>query len=271
MVHVCQSARGRSLCLPPGPGQVPGPGAGLSGQRSGSVLIFNLYTSKVDTDLEDSRIVLTNTDQTRRAAVHLFFVDGQSGLPADSVIELTPSQTLSILASEVDPGTTGYPVAIAIGEDGCPAAFNHLIGESLIRFESGHSAALTAPAVTLIDAAQVDCHAGMVTTELRFDGLTCSALPRTLAISSLAARATGNDTLLFVNRLGEVWLMEWQGLVRSPDFSLMTWSAARASPSPVEPASIAGSWDRPFREPFPATTLHPGRPNRLDEICRDRR
>jgi len=191
-----------SLCLPPGPGQIPGPGAGLSGQRSGSVLIFNLYTSKVDTDLEDSRIVLTNTDQSRRAAVHLFFVDGQSGLPADSVIELTPSQTLSILASEVDPGTTGYLVAIAIGEDGCPAAFNHLIGESLIRFESGHSAALTAPAVTLIDAAQVDCHAGMVTTELRFDGLTCSALPRTLAISSLAARATGNDTLLFVNRLG---------------------------------------------------------------------
>ena len=191
-----------AICPGLGSGQIRPPWVGLNGQSPGSVLIFNLYTSKVGTDLEDSRIALTNTDQLRRVAVHLFFIDGQSGLTADSLIELTPSQTVSLLASEIDPGTTGYLIAVAINDQGCPIAFNHLVGESLVRFESGHSAALAAQAAAVVDPGAIACQAGRSSVDLRFDGQSCTELPRTLAISSLPARGAGNDTLLIVNRLG---------------------------------------------------------------------
>jgi len=40
--------------------------------------------------------------------VHLFFVDGATCSIADSLVCLTPNQTASFLASDIDPGTTGY-------------------------------------------------------------------------------------------------------------------------------------------------------------------
>lgn len=176
--------------------------AGLSIQNPGSILFYNLYSSKAANNFEDTRIVLTNTNQSDLAAVHLFFVDGLTGWAADCQLILTPSQTVSLLASEVDPGTTGFLIAVAINSDGCPAAFNHLIGESLVRFASGHSAALAAQAAVVLDTELIDCHSGTASTELRFDGRSCSRLPRLLAVNSLAARSAGNETLLIVNRLG---------------------------------------------------------------------
>jgi hypothetical protein len=56
---------------------------------------------------------------------------------------LTANQTTTFLASEQDPGTTGYHLAIAVdGVNGCPINFNFLIGDEYIKLESGHFANL---------------------------------------------------------------------------------------------------------------------------------
>jgi hypothetical protein len=46
---------------------------------------------------------------------------------------LTENQTTSFLTSDLDPGTTGYIVAIATDLTGCPVSHNFLIGDEFIK------------------------------------------------------------------------------------------------------------------------------------------
>src|SRR4030095_8719405 len=135
----------------------PGPGGGVpatsepSGQKAGSVLIYNLYTSNATSpQSQDTRINLTNVDPTRPAIVKLFFVDGATCSVADSGVCLTPNQTASFQASDLDPGGTGYLVAVAVDSRGCPVNFNNLIGDSYVKFASGHAANLAAEAIAAL-------------------------------------------------------------------------------------------------------------------------
>jgi hypothetical protein len=85
------------------PGNMP-IAAGLPNQQKpGSLLIFNLYTSSVNTSLSDTQISLTNTNPVSPANVHLFFVDGSSCSVADQIVTLTQNQTVTFRASDVDP------------------------------------------------------------------------------------------------------------------------------------------------------------------------
>jgi hypothetical protein len=185
---------------------LPGPGigttaAGLPGQqRPGSVLIYNLYTSGINPVTNDTRITLTNTNPVERANVHLFFVDGSNCAVADQFVALTQNQTMSIQASDIDPGVTGYIIAVATDESGCPMVRNDLIGESFVRFESGHLANL--PALSVAAVGIPNCSPNSATTTLAFDGVTYNPLPRTLALDSLESRSTGNTTMIVVNRMG---------------------------------------------------------------------
>ena len=53
----------------------------------------------------------------------------------------TGNQTISFLASDFDPGTTGYIVAIASDTStGCPINFNFLIGDEFVKAASGFAA-----------------------------------------------------------------------------------------------------------------------------------
>ncbi|MFM8395246.1 MAG: choice-of-anchor Q domain-containing protein [Acidobacteriota bacterium] len=189
-------------CTPPGPGLPPATPTGVSGLKPGSLLIFNLYTSSPSGDRGDSRFALTNTSPAAHTAINLFLVDGQTGAVAARVVELTPNQTVSMLASEIDPGTTGYLIAVAVDARGCPISFNHLIGEVLVRVESGHRTALAALGVAVIDPTALTGDPGALTVTLRFDGREYDELPRSLAVSSLPARRGGNETLLIINRVG---------------------------------------------------------------------
>ena len=189
-------------CLPPGPGAIPTTRVGVSGLQPGSLLIFNTITSSPAGHLAESRLAFTNTSPTLRAAIQLFFIDGQTGEAANLQLELTPNQTTSLLASEIDPGTTGYLIAVAVDDRGCPVAFNHLLGEVRVRFESGHAAALPALGVAVIDPATLSCDPAALTVELRFDGRSYDELPRALAVSNLPPRRGGDGTMLIVNRLG---------------------------------------------------------------------
>ncbi|MFN8000741.1 MAG: CSLREA domain-containing protein [Acidobacteriota bacterium] len=189
-------------CPSVGPGTLGASNSPLSDQRAGSVLIYNIYTSSTDPTRQNTRISLTNTNPTRSISVHLFFVDGASCAIADSYICLTANQTASFLASDLDPGATGYLVAVATDAGGCPLNFNYLIGDEYVKFSSGHAANLAAEAISAVAGGLPLCDTNSTTATLAFDGVSYSVVPRVLALDNVASRADGNDTMLIVNRLG---------------------------------------------------------------------
>lgn len=200
----------RDICAPLncprlGAGDYPSSVTALADQKPGSVLIYNLYSSSVNTQRENSRITLTNVHPVLTAYVHLFFIDGTSCSVADRLVTLTANQTVSMLMSDEDPGVTGYAIAVSVDDYGCPNSFNYLVGETLVKMESGFSANLPAVGVSAVLGGlpkPLPCDSTWVSAVLRFDGVSYMGLPRTLAVSSLMPRADGSQTLLVLNRLG---------------------------------------------------------------------
>ena len=198
-VSVCLTVN----CPPVGPGALPNGQNAVSDQKPGSVLVYPVYTSDAaNANAQNTRLAITNTNPTRTAFLHLFFVDGNSCSVADSFICLTPNQTAAVLASDIDPGTTGYVIAVASDRNGCLINFNWLIGDEYVKFASGHQANLAAESVAAIAGGLPACDLISTTAQLNFDNVSYNALPRVLAASSLPARGDGNDTLLIVNRIG---------------------------------------------------------------------
>ena len=196
-----------SAALAADPGLLYPPTSEVSDQKAGSVLIYNIYTSGATSgNSQNTRINLTNTSTSSGAAVHLFFIS-ESCQIADSFICLTATQTATFLASDVDPGVTGYVVAIATDANGCPVAFNWLIGDEYVKFTSGHAANLGAEAfAALFFGTSAACDANTVTTGVIFDGVvggpgSYNRVPRVLADSNVPSRADGNDTLVIINRI----------------------------------------------------------------------
>lgn len=190
-------------CPAAGPGSLATTTSPLNAQRPGSLLIYNVFTSSAAaSNQQNTRLSLTNTHPLTKSYVHLFFVDGASCSVADGFVCLTPNQTTSFLASDLDPGMSGYVIAVAVDALGCPISFNHLIGDEFVKFTGGHAANLGAEAVTAMAGGLPFCDGNTPTAELRFDGLSYSVLPTVLAADNLGARGDGNDTLLILNRLG---------------------------------------------------------------------
>ncbi len=188
-------------CQPKGPGS-PFPFASeMSDQKAGSVLVYNLYTSSTDPTKQNTRINITNADPSRSAFVHLFFV-AEGCSVADSYLCLTANQTASILASDLDPGVTGYLVAVVVDARGCPINMNCLIGDEYVKFASGHAANLGAEAFAGLAGGLPACDGNSVTATLNFDGISYNRLPAALALSNVGSRADGNETLLVLNRIG---------------------------------------------------------------------
>jgi hypothetical protein len=179
--------------------------AEVSDQKAGSVLFYNYYTSgATGGNAQNTRINITNSSATISASVHLFFV-AESCQVADSYICLTPNQTSSFLASDIDPGVSGYIVAVAVSDNGCPVVHNHLIGDEYVKTATGHAANLGAEAFAAIPADEgVFCNDDSTSAVLNFNGEKggYNAVPRVLAASSIPSRADGNDTRLIINRVG---------------------------------------------------------------------
>lgn len=189
------------------PGLTYPPTSEASDQKAGSALFYNYYTSSATSaNTQNTRINITNTSSTSAAFVHLFFVADNCSV-ADSFICLTANQTASFLAADVDPGISGYIVAVAKdGVLGCPVAFNHLIGDEYVKLSTGHRANLGAVAfAALYNGLLPGCDFASTTAELRFNGVVGNGYnmaPRVLALSNFPSRANGNDTLLIINRVG---------------------------------------------------------------------
>jgi hypothetical protein len=85
---------------------------------------------------------------------------------------------------------------------GCPIRFNSLIGESLVRLESGHRANLAALSIAALDREPALCSLTAPTVTLSFDGLSYQPLPTMLAASHLSSPGDGQQTLLILVRIG---------------------------------------------------------------------
>lgn len=125
-------------------GQAP-PNAGLvnanppSDQKPGSKLFYNIYTSTVGDNSQNTRFNLTNTHPTKPVSVHLFFVNRADCYIADTYFCLTANHTVSFLASEFDPGITGFMFAVATSATGAPISHNYLIGDEYVKSNFGTS------------------------------------------------------------------------------------------------------------------------------------
>ncbi|MGE0128843.1 MAG: SdrD B-like domain-containing protein [Blastocatellales bacterium] len=183
----------------PPPDSPVGPGTSLPGW---SVLIYPVYTSSpTNPDAENTRVNLTNTSPTKNACVHLFLVDGESCSVADAFVCLTPNQTASMLMSELDPGTMGYLVAVAVDcETGCPTNLNTLIGDEYVKFDSGFQGNLMAECIAAINPPSCDANATSAT--LDFDGVAYSQLPSVVALDNIPSAGDDNSTLLVLDRIG---------------------------------------------------------------------
>ncbi|HQR35408.1 MAG TPA: proprotein convertase P-domain-containing protein [Blastocatellia bacterium] len=189
-------------CQPKGPGNGIPYTSEMSDQKAGSVLIYNIYTSGATSgNTQNTRLNITNADPSRAVFVHLFFV-AEGCSVADSYLCLTANQTASFLASDLDPGTTGYLVAVAVNQIGCPITANCLIGDEYVKFTSGHAANLGAEAFAGIAGGLPLCDGNSVTAAINFDGISYNRVPRVLALDNVGSRADGNDTLVVLNRIG---------------------------------------------------------------------
>jgi hypothetical protein len=199
----------------------------MSDQKAGSLLVFNYYSSSPISALqENSRISITNTNQMEGATIHLYFIDGSTCSVADSWLCLPPNCTSTFSMAEVDPGTSGYLVAIASdgpvgfrsgGNTGKPVSFNHLIGDGFVTLSSGHRANLGAVAFAVVDGVDgmgnpipVDpaYNGTSPTAQVVFDGTVgnYNRVPHVLAISSIPSPAdslnSSYDTQIIINRIG---------------------------------------------------------------------
>jgi uncharacterized repeat protein (TIGR01451 family) len=238
-----------------GPGE-PWPTGTINDQKPGSILFYNFYTSSPTTpNVQNSRFTMTNTNAGQFVFMHLFFVDGSTCSISDRFVCLTSNQTLSFLASDLDPGTTGYMVAVAVDNViGCPITFNHLIGEVFVKTSEGFQADLPAESIGRVDGEGQTCNDASSEADLVFDGTpgNYELVPRVLAASSVMDYASGNRQLLIVNRVGGNFLA---GGFTIPGLFGQLFDAHEVSASfSVQPAGC--QLVRVMSDSFPATVPH---------------
>lgn len=198
--------QGLPATIPGMPGSASGAalGLGVHDNKLGSVLFYNYYVSDASSLSVNTRFTITNANPTQDIAIHLFFVDSTTCNVADSFICLTKNQTASFLASDIDPNTTGYLIAIAVDNEGRPASFNYLAGDELIVAPTGHRFSLLAVAAARRDGLFASpANADGVTATMYFNGDQYDYLPFTMVLDNFpsqqaGAGSAGGDTRLYV-------------------------------------------------------------------------
>jgi hypothetical protein len=178
----------------------PIPTGATNDQQPASALVYNLYTSSPTDPAQDTKFTITNTSVADNAVAHIFFIDGATCAAADTFACLTANQTVSFLASDVDPGITGYMIVIATNSDGMPIGFNFLIGDAHVKLSSGHEAKLNGEGIQALFQGPLESGAPVFVT-IDFDGVEYSKAARVLALDHIPSREDGNRMMLVVNSL----------------------------------------------------------------------
>lgn len=173
-------------------------------QKPGSVLFYPRYTSSVSNPArEDSSLSVANTSPTDLVYVRLFLVDSSCQAFAYTVC-LSPNQTINLLASDIDPGSRGYVVAVACNATGQPIQFNWLTGNVTVKQPNpvngaSFDATLSAVACAKRSGGAVTVASGMA--ELAFDDQMYDRLPEQIAADDIPSQAGGlNNTTLTLLR-----------------------------------------------------------------------
>lgn len=193
-----------SFALAADPGELYPATSEASAQKAGSFLFYPYGTSRADR-LEDTNFNLTNTHSTEGVDVRVYFVTDDGPFPA-GFFYLKPWQTVSFLASDFVPGKKGYVIAYAVDQaTGCPKSFNWLIGDEFFNRMDGYKANLGAMAFSaLYQGLLPSWNPGSFSATIAFTGVSggYNAVPAVLALDSIGSPASGNDTLLILNRFG---------------------------------------------------------------------
>jgi hypothetical protein len=182
--------------------QLPGdPAPGGKPPTKGSVLIYNFYASDaLNPTLENTTIELTNNHPTAAAIVHLYFIEGSSGVPADIFFCLAPDETFSFLASDYDPGNKGYLVAFSNDSNGVLNNFNFLSGSAAVKLASGHHAEFDALTLTQSPAGPYPLgttNVMLTVTDGRGGSSTCNATVTVVDATPPTLTLTGNQIALW--------------------------------------------------------------------------
>ena len=172
-------------------------------QKPASVLVYNYFHSSATNPAKaDTVFNLTNLSINTPAFVHVIFAESDSCAVADTFLCLTPNQTTSFLASDVDPGAKGYMVAVATDSNGCPISFNYLIGSESVKWKNGRTASFNAEGfAALYSGTLPGCGANTAVANIDLNGTIYDAAPRSLAVDKIGSLADGNSTLVVVNSL----------------------------------------------------------------------
>lgn len=183
---------------------VPPRAGPTSDQIGASILVFPIYASdSAMPHRENTRMSITNTAVRDSACVHMFNMDGATCSVADLFVCLSPNQTVTMLASDLDPGNQGYSIAVAVDcKTGLPTGSNTLIGEEFVKFQSGHAANLQAWGIRAVQQSPAGVDPNVESVVLRFDGLAYNRLPRILLVDGIGSRADNDSMLVVLDRIG---------------------------------------------------------------------
>ena len=213
-----------------GPGACLSADSTISATKPGSLLFAGLFASSAtaggdggggggNDNQNNTRVNLTNVHPTLGVVVHLFFVDGSTCSVADAFICVTANQTTSFLMSDLDPGTLGYMMMIAVdgppgyaggNNTGCPISFNYLVGNANIKFTGSRRRDVdlaTESCASEFGSPVPTCDPTKPTATLIFDGSPTgfNQLPYVLAMDNIPSRLDGNDTMLMFARIDGNW------------------------------------------------------------------
>ncbi len=173
-------------------------------QKPGSVLFLARYTSSASNPArEDSFISLSNTSPTDSVYVRLFLINGGCQ-PFEYTLCLPPRRTTGLLASDLDPGSRGYMIAVACDASGQPIQFNWLSGSVQVKQPNPVNGlpfdiSLSAIAIAKRSGGAVTAAGGKA--EMAFDDTMYDRLPTQLAADDVQSQANGaNSTVITVFR-----------------------------------------------------------------------
>jgi hypothetical protein len=179
-----------------------------SDQKAGSLLVFPLITT--DGNQRDTRITISNfgVGAGSNIWVHLIFIDKITCQQSDEPIMITASGSWSAKASEIFPYDTGYLVAYAMDDRGCPIQKNVLVGNAFVQAPDGYFGPRSGAVADVYNAESFwayrtpFCDPAAQAASLRFDGADYDLMPSRFAVEFQKTSSVPGQTIVLASMDG---------------------------------------------------------------------